>query len=223
MATTLEAIEIETGANPDAAVVWLHGLGADGNDFVPVVPELGLDDMAVRFVFPHAPTQAVTINNGMVMRAWYDISDAAIRREDERGVRASQAHIEALIQREKGRGIREARIVLAGFSQGGAMALHTGLRHEAKLAGILALSCYLPLATAVQAEVAKENGDTPIFMGHGISDPVVQYTRALESRKMLETLGYRVEWHEYRMPHSVCMEEIQDIGAWLRRVLGNQD
>jgi phospholipase/carboxylesterase len=220
MAELLDSIEIETGRDPQAAVIWLHGLGADGNDFVPIVAELELDGAAVRFVFPHAPMQPVTINGGMVMRAWYDISDAAIRREDAGGVRASQQHVEALVAREAGRGIAESRIVLAGFSQGGAIALYTGLRHERRLAGIMALSCYLPLADALAAEASPANRDAPILMAHGTGDPVVAYPRALESRKLLEGLGYRVEWHEYPMPHSVCMEEVGDVGAWLRRALG---
>jgi phospholipase/carboxylesterase len=220
MSELLRTIEVEAAPNPDAAVIWLHGLGADGNDFVPVVPELGLDGAPIRFVFPHAPMQPVTINNGMVMRAWYDISDADIRREDAKGIEASQRQLEALIEREKGRGIAESRIGLAGFSQGGAIALHTGLRHAGRLAGIMALSCYVPLAERLAAEAAAQNRDVPLFMGHGRSDPVVAFARAVESRQLLEQLGYRVEWHEYPMPHSVCMEEIEDIGAWLKRVLG---
>jgi phospholipase/carboxylesterase len=214
----LEAIEIETQSSPSASVVWLHGLGADGNDFVPIVPELGVDDLSLRFVFPHAPTRPVTINGGMVMRAWYDISDQAIRVEDEKSVRASQQQVEALIQREKARG--SSRVVLAGFSQGGAIALHTGLRQPQKLAGILALSCYLPLASHIEAEMTDAGKGTSIFMGHGVSDPVVQHVRAVESRDRLEDLGCKIEWHEYPMPHSVCMEEVRDIGEWLRRVLG---
>jgi phospholipase/carboxylesterase len=219
----LETIETETGANPRAAVIWLHGLGADGNDFAPIVPELDLKGLAVRFVFPHAPMQAVTINGGMVMRAWYDISDAAIRREDARGVLASRAHAQALIADQNSRGIPTGRIVLAGFSQGGAIALHAGLRHEERLAGVMALSCYLPLADTLTAEAAPANRDVPIFMAHGTADPVVQYARALESRKVLESLGFRLEWHEYQMPHSVCAQEIRDIAAWLRRVLAQDD
>ncbi len=217
MEKPLEAIEIETAPNPNASVIWLHGLGADGNDFVPVVPELGLVGKAVRFVFPHAPMQPVTINFGMVMRAWYDIADAAIRREDAAGVEASRGHVEALIAREQGRGIPDSRIVLAGFSQGGAIALHTGLRHEGRLAGILALSCYLPLADRLPGEASALNRDVPIFMGHGLADPIVPFARAVESRDFLQQLGYPVDWHEYPMPHSVCLEEITAIGAWLAR------
>jgi phospholipase/carboxylesterase len=220
MADLLDGIEIETGANPERSVIWLHGLGADGNDFVPIVPELDLPDAAIRFVFPHAPMQAVTINAGMVMRAWYDISDAAIRREDETGVRASQALVEALIEREKGRGTPASRLVLAGFSQGGAIALQTGSRHAEHIAGIMALSCYLPLADKFAAEAAPANRDVPVFMAHGTHDPIVALERATRSRDALVRLGYPVEWHEYGMPHSVCPEEITAISGWLRRVLG---
>jgi len=201
-------------------VVWLHGLGADGNDFAPIIPELDLPDVAILFVFPHAPMQPVTINAGMVMRAWYDISDAAIRREDERGVRASQALVETLIEREKRRGTKASRLVLAGFSQGGAIALHAGLRHPERLAGIMALSCYLPVADKLAAEATAVNRDVPVFMAHGRQDPIIVPERAIRSRDALEGLGYAVEWHEYPMPHSVCPEEIADISAWLRRVLG---
>ena len=219
MSSLLDSVEIETGANPERSVVWLHGLGADGNDFVPIVPELDLPGAAIRFVFPHAPMQPVTINAGMVMRAWYDISDAAIRREDERGVRASQALVEALVGREKSRGTPASRLVLAGFSQGGAIALQTGLRHPERLAGVMALSSYLPLADQLAAEAAGANRNVPIFMAHGTEDPIVVPARAMRSRETLEGLGYTVEWHEYRMPHSVCAEEVADISAWLRRVL----
>ncbi|MFM9967348.1 MAG: alpha/beta hydrolase [Burkholderiales bacterium] len=219
MSEPLECIEIETAASPTAAVIWLHGLGADGNDFAPIVPELDLANLPVRFIFPHAPRKAVTINNGMVMRAWYDISDAAIRREDESGVRASQGSINALIDKERGRGIACEKIVLAGFSQGGAIALHSGLRYAEALAGVMALSCYLPLADKFALEAAKANQSTSIFMGHGLADPVVTHARALESREILRTNGYQIEWHEYRMPHSVCAEEVADISMWLRQVL----
>lgn len=219
MTDLLECIEIETAPDPQAAVIWLHGLGADGNDFVPVVPELDLSDLAIRFIFPHAPMRPVTINNGMVMRAWYDISDAAIRREDETGVRASQKNIEALIDRELQRGIPSSRLVLAGFSQGGAISLHTALRSERPLAGVMALSCYLPLAANFAADATEANRATPIFMAHGLSDPVVMHSRAIESREVLRKCGYQVEWHEYRMPHSVCGEEIADIADWLRKIL----
>jgi len=215
----LETIELETGANPEASVIWLHGLGADGNDFAPIVPELDLPPMAIRFIFPNAPMQPVTINGGMVMRAWYDISDQAIRREDERGVRSSQIEIEALLEREKSRGVAASRIVVAGFSQGGAIALQTGLRHAETLAGIMALSTYVPLADLLPAEVSAASRGLPVFMAHGREDPVIPMARALQSKALLETLGYPVQWQEYRMPHSVCAEEIADISAWLRKVL----
>jgi phospholipase/carboxylesterase len=220
MPELLDAIEIETGKNPAASVIWLHGLGADGNDFAPIVPELRLPKAAIRFVFPHAPVQPVTINGGMRMRAWYDITDGAIRREDERGVRASQVLIETLIAREKKRGTKAERLVLAGFSQGGAIALHTGLRHPERIAGIMALSTYVPVAEKLSAEASAANRHVPIFMAHGTHDPVIPLARAEQSRGLLESLGYAVEWHEYGMPHSVCPEELADIGTWLGKVLG---
>jgi phospholipase/carboxylesterase len=220
MPGTLEAIEIETARNPSASIIWLHGLGADGNDFAPIVPALKLPKAAIRFVFPHAPMQRVTINGGMRMRAWYDITDGAIRHEDESGVRASQSLIEALIAREKERGTAANRLVLAGFSQGGAIALQTGLRHPERVAGIMALSTYLPIADKFAAEASKANRDAPIFMAHGSHDPVIPLARAEQSRGLLQTLGYGVEWREYPMQHSVCPEEVSDIGAWLGKVLG---
>ncbi|HYD97144.1 MAG TPA: alpha/beta hydrolase [Noviherbaspirillum sp.] len=218
----LDSIEIETGPNPSAAVIWLHGLGADGNDFVPIVRELDLSGCpTIRFVFPHAPTMPVTVNGGYVMRAWYDIlgTDLA-QREDEAGLRKSQALVEDLIAREKARGIPSDRIVLAGFSQGCAMTLQTGLRHPEKLAGLLGLSGYLPMYGTVQGERHGANHDTPVFLAHGLSDPIIPVDYARMSRDFLQALGYEVEWHEYPMPHSVCAEEIDDIGAWLKRVLG---
>ena len=215
-----DAIEIETGKNPSASVIWLHGLGADGNDFAPIVPELELPKAAIRFVFPHAPVQPVTINGGMRMRAWYDITDGAIRREDELGVRASQALIEALIGRERKRGTKAERVVLAGFSQGGAIALQTGLRHPERIAGIMALSTYVPLAEKLSVETSAANRGVPIFMAHGSYDPIIPLVRAEQSRELLQSLGYPVEWREYGMPHSVCPEELAHIGAWLRKVLG---
>jgi phospholipase/carboxylesterase len=218
----LDSIQIETAPNPTASVIWLHGLGADGNDFVPIVRELDLSGCpAIRFVFPHAPTMPVTINNGYVMRAWYDILGTDIaRREDEAGLRKSQALVEQLIAREKARGIAADHIVLAGFSQGCAMTLQTGLRHPEKLAGLLCLSGYLPIHATVQDERHSTNHDTPIFLAHGRGDNVIPIDRAEKSRDMLQALGYKIEWHEYMMPHSVCEEEIDDIGAWLKRVLG---
>jgi phospholipase/carboxylesterase len=218
----LETLELETGPAATAAVIWLHGLGADGHDFEAIVPELDLPEApAIRFVFPHAPRRAVTINGGAVMRAWYDVySLEGVRREDDAGVHASQASIEALIAREKARGVPASRLVLAGFSQGGAIALHTGLRHPDPLAGIMALSTYLPLASTLAAEASPANQGVPIFMAHGRHDPLIPIERAMISRDTLRKAGYDVEWHEYAMEHAVCYEEIVDIAAWLRRVLG---
>ncbi len=217
-AEPLQAVEIETAPGPRASIIWLHGLGADGSDFAPLAGEIELP-AAVRYIFPHAPMMPVSINGGYVMRAWYDISDAAIRREDEAGVRASQQSVEALLAREKSRGIAADRIVLAGFSQGGAIALQTGLRHGESLAGIMALSTYVPLADTLAAEAGDANRRTPIFMAHGASDPMIPCARAQASRDLLLQLGFAVEWHEYRMQHAVCPEEIAAIGVWLRRVL----
>lgn len=220
--STLETIQVDTGPNPTASVIWLHGLGASGDDFVPIVRELDLAGLpAIRFVFPHAPTMPVTVNNGYVMRAWYDIIGADIsRREDEKGLRASQAMVEQLIAQEKARGVPAERIVLAGFSQGCAMTLQTGLRHAEKLAGLMCLSGYVPLHTTIAAERHAANQDTPVFLAHGRGDQVIPIIRAEQTRDLLQSLGYGVEWHEYQMPHSVCQEEVEDIGAWLRRVLG---
>ncbi|MGI4842279.1 MAG: alpha/beta hydrolase [Janthinobacterium lividum] len=217
----LQNIEIETAPNPQVAVIWLHGLGADGNDFVPLVNELDLSGLpGIRFVFPHAKTMPVTINGGYVMRAWYDITGAELtRREDEGGLRASQRDVEALIAREKARGIPASRIILAGFSQGCAMTLQTGMRHPEKLAGMLCLSGYLPLANVVANERTPESLATPIFMAHGTHDNVVPFARARESKELLVSLGYGVEWHEYAMQHSLCLEEVQDISKWIRKVL----
>jgi len=212
----MDAIRIETGANPQAAVIWLHGLGADGHDFEPIVPELELAQ-PVRFVFPHAPVRPVTINQGMRMRAWYDIFQFGGGPEDEAGVRASQRLVEGLIAEEKKRGI--AKVVLAGFSQGGAIVLHTALRHPERLAGVLALSTYLPLAASVEAERAAANAALPIFMAHGQYDDIIPLRRAEQSRQALERLGYPVEWRAYPMPHSVCPQEIADIAAFLGRIL----
>jgi len=217
----LETLDVETGARPTAAVIWLHGLGADGHDFEPIVPELELPEaLPVRFVFPHAPPQPVTINGGAVMRAWYDVySLGGVRREDDAGVRRSQASVEALVARERARGVPAARIVLAGFSQGGAIALQTGLRHPERLAGIMALSTYLPLASTLAAEASAANRAVSIFMAHGLHDSLIPIERARLSRDTLRTAGYDVEWHEYPMEHAVCAEEIAAIAAWLRRAL----
>ncbi|MDB5731561.1 MAG: carboxylesterase [Variovorax sp.] len=214
-------IEIETGPNPTASIVLMHGLGADGNDFVPICNELDLGAIGpVRFVFPNAPVMPVTVNGGYPMPAWYDIFGAnLVQREDEAGLRRSLASIEALLAREKARGIPAGRIVVAGFSQGCAMALLTGLRHAERLAGIVALSGYLPLAATTAAEASPANRDVPIFMAHGQRDGVIPIARATASRDALAALGYPVDWHAYGMEHSVCMEEIVDLGGWLRRVL----
>lgn len=219
MTTTelLPAIEIDTAPNPRHSVIWMHGLGADGNDFVPIIGELKLSEVAVRFVFPHAPTRPVTINGGYVMRAWYDIGyeDLSLK-EDENGVRTSQNAIDALIEREIARAVPHDQIALAGFSQGGAIALQAGLRYPQTLAGIVALSTYLPLPDKVEAERHAANRNTPIFMAHGTEDPIVPLKLAQASCSRLIKLGYPVQWHEYEMPHSVCPEEIEQIGAFLR-------
>jgi phospholipase/carboxylesterase len=217
----LETIEVHTGKNPTSAVIWMHGLGADGNDFVPVVDELHMPaSLSVRFVFPHAPMIPVSVNNGYVMRAWYDIAfDGVERRPDEDGIRASQAEIERLIARENARGIASNRIVLAGFSQGGAITLQTGLRHAQPLAGLMVLSSYLPLAASVAAERSQANANVPIFMAHGRYDPMIAINLAQRSEQLLAELNYSVEWHEYPMQHSVCPEEIRDIAQWLQQVL----
>jgi phospholipase/carboxylesterase len=221
VANLLETVEVETGAAPAASVIWLHGLGADGHDFEPIVPELRLPRaLPVRFVFPHAPMRPVTINNGFVMRAWYDVSHAGgQRREDEAGVRASHAAVAALIAREGERGVPASRIALAGFSQGGAMALHVGLRHPERLAGIVALSCFLPLADKVTAEADQANRETPFWMAHGAEDPLIPIERGRQARDVLAGIGRRVQWHEYPIPHSVCLEEIVAIGQFLAGVL----
>jgi phospholipase/carboxylesterase len=217
---TLETIEIETGPKPIAAVIWLHGLGADGHDFEPIVPELGLPaSKPVRFLFPNAPQRPVTINMGMRMRAWYDILQLGGGAEDEAGIRESQAQIEGLISREVERGIPHGKIVLAGFSQGGAVALNTALRQRERLAGVMALSSYLPLSGTLEEERAVANSDLPIFMAHGQYDNMIPLARAARSRDMLQALGYAVEWHEYPMQHSVCPEEIAHIAAFLLRLL----
>jgi phospholipase/carboxylesterase len=214
---TLPAVEHETAAHPTHSIIWLHGLGADGHDFAPIVPEL-VDPAwpALRFVFPHAPVRPVTINNGMSMRAWYDITGFDLTsRQDEAGIRASVAATEALIAREHERGVPAERIILAGFSQGGAIALSAGVRHAQKLAGIVALSTYLPISATVAAERHAANAATPIFWGHGTADPVVVLQRGSDSRNALQALGYPVDWHTYPMAHAVCAEEIGDLRHWL--------
>ena len=219
--TALETIEIETGPQPTATIIVLHGLGADGNDFVPFASELQLQAVGpVRFVFPNAPVMPVTINNGYRMPAWYDIfAPDLVRREDEAGLRRSMAAVEAVLANEKARGIAAHRIVLAGFSQGCAMALMTGVRHKERLAGIVGMSGYLPLAATTAAERSPANAATPVFLAHGRQDPVVVIERGQATRKALEQLGYPVEWHDYPMPHSVCAQEVADLNGWLLRVL----
>ena len=219
----LPAVQIETGPNPDATVIWLHGLGDDGNGWSQVVGALGLPHArAVRFLFPHAPVMPVTINNGMVMRAWYDIREANLTsRADLAGVRRSQAHVEALIAREVARGVPSRRIVLAGFSQGGAIALYAGLRHAERLAGIVALSTYLIDGAGLATEAAPANRDIPIFMAHGTQDPVIQFAWADTSRRVLVDGGWNVEWHTYAMAHAAVLEEIVACGKFLTAVLGD--
>ncbi|NRR32231.1 alpha/beta hydrolase [Oxalobacteraceae bacterium] len=221
MSTLLETIELESAPNPSVAIIWMHGLGADANDFVPMVRELDLRGLpGIRFVFPNADTMPVTINGGYVMRAWYDIvANDLGRQEDEKGLRASQLQVEALIAREIARGIPAERIIVAGFSQGCAMTLQTGLRYPGKLAGLMCLSGYVPIADKAIAEHSKASLATPVFMVHGRMDPVIPVARAEQSRDLLKQLGYSVEWHEYPMQHSVCQEEVAHISAWLKRVL----
>lgn len=221
MTTLLPHIEIETAPQPSAAIIWLHGLGADGHDFAGLVPELDLTGCpAIRFIFPHAPAIPVTVNGGYVMPAWYDIYGAnLVDRQDAAGIRVSAQAVAALIEREMARGIPAHRIVLAGFSQGCAMALHTGLRFSQPLAGIMALSGYLPLADQFVTERAAANAHTPIFMAHGSQDPVVVPARGEASRDLLASLGYPVQWHSYPMPHSLHPREVADISAFLKQVL----
>ena len=217
----LDTIDIETAPGPRTSIIVLHGLGADGNDFVPVAQELDLAAAGpVRFVFPHAPVMPVTINGGYRMRAWYDVLAGDLRqRQDEQGLRRSQAQVEEVIAREKERGTPANRIVLAGFSQGCAMVLLTGLRHAERLAGIVGMSGYLPLADMTDQERTDANRLTPIFLAHGTMDPIVPLEASEMSRDALAALGYDVQWHSYPMPHSVCMEEIRDMNAWLLKVL----
>jgi phospholipase/carboxylesterase len=215
MSTTLPHIMLEKAKNPQYSIIWLHGLGADGEDFVPMADELKLP-AAVRYIFPHAPRRPVTINGGFVMRAWYDIvGDRIEAKQDAAGIRASQADIEALIEQEISRGIAAGHIFLAGFSQGGAIALHTALRRNAPLAGVLALSTYLPLADTAQTDATTGSRQTPIFMAHGNRDPIVPLALGVASKQSLQALGYTVEWHEYAMQHSVIEQELRDIEAWL--------
>ena len=215
--TLLETVEQTTGPAPTWSIVWLHGLGADGNDFAPIVPELVRAGWpALRFVFPHAPVRGVTINNGARMRAWYDIRNFDFdQRADEAGVRESIAQVEALVAREGERGVPPERVILAGFSQGGAIALAAGVRREAALGGIVALSTYLPMASTTAAEATRAGLATPVFMAHGQHDPVVPAALGERSRAVLAGLGMAIQWRDYPMPHSVCAEEIRDLGDWL--------
>lgn len=222
----LPTIEIQTphpGATPLASIIVLHGLGADGNDFVPFARELDLRTVGpVRYIFPHAPQMPVTLNGGYVMRAWYDIRNAdLVQREDEAGLRASNQALAALIDRERERGVPASRIVLAGFSQGCAMTLMTGLRYPERLAGLAGLSGYVPLADTTANERHAANQNTPIFLAHGRADPVVPLARGEASRDLLQQLNYPVEWHSYAMQHSVCPEEVGDFNRWLLKVLGD--
>lgn len=221
MSELLPSVEIETGPDPKASVIWLHGLGADGHDFEPIVPELKLPaTLPVRFVFPHAPVRPVTMNNGYPMRAWFDIVKIGMNQpRDLAGMQASQKAVEDLIARENSRGVQTARIVLAGFSQGGAVALYTGLQHRDKLAGIMALSTWLPSGEGVDVAVSSSQTATPIFYAHGTQDPIVPLMLGEQTRNWLTQKGCVISWHTYPMPHSVSMEEIIHIRAWLISVL----
>jgi phospholipase/carboxylesterase len=214
---------LETGPDPVASIIWLHGLGADGHDFEPIVPELGLPgDLALRFIFPHAPARPVTVNGGYVMRAWYDIAiDARGFHQDEAHIRESEAVVRGLINREQDQGISSHRIVLAGFSQGAAVALHTGLRYPDPLAGIMALSMPIPLPETIAAELNSANAHTPVFLAHGRQDPVVPYAMGEQARHLLEQLAIPVEWHAYDMEHTMTIGEIADIRSWLLHVLAD--
>jgi len=216
----LETVTVETGPDPTFSIIWIHGLGADGHDFEPLVPELLEDGLpTLRFVFPHAPVRPVTINNGYQMRAWYDIIGIDRRSaEDFSGMAASAAGIGRLIQQENARGVSTSRIAIAGFSQGGAMALHIAVRHPEQFAGVIALSCYLPQAAELATVRHPANQATPIFMAHGTQDPVVPYPLADESHQVLRAAGYPVEWHTYPMAHALCEPEVSDLRAWLKRV-----
>lgn len=221
MAFEQDAVIIEAKDAHKASVIWLHGLGADGHDFEPIVPELNLpNELGIRFIFPNAPVRPVTINGGMAMRAWYDIKSPNLREKEDTGsIIESSELINLYIQAEIDSGISSEKIVLAGFSQGGAIALYTGLRYPARLAGLLALSCYLPIPEQLASEASSNNKDVPIMMGHGISDPVIPVDQGRASSETMKELGYKVEWNEYMMQHAVCLEEINAIGAWIKKVL----
>ncbi len=215
-AEALETVEIDCSEQPRLSVIWLHGLGADGHDFEPIVPELAQSGYPMRFVFPHAPVRPVTLNGGMPMRAWFDILGLDRNsRQDEAGIRQSEEQVKALIVREVERGVAPGNIVLAGFSQGGAVALHTGLRYPERLAGIIGLSCYLPLESVFDDEALPVNADTPLFLAHGSLDPVVPAEFGEHSREFLAARSYDIQWHSYPMPHAVCPEEVSDLRAWL--------
>ena len=222
---TLESIELVTGDQPDASVIWLHGLGADGHDFEALVPELKLpDDLAIRFIFPHAPYRPITLNNGYVMRGWYDIKSLEFGADpDQLGIDESAQALNQLIDQEISRGISSQRIILAGFSQGGAIVLHTALRSRHPLAGTLALSTYVPLHESLASEASEANKNMPLFMAHGLQDDIVNYKYGAQSRMLLLDQGYSVDWHDYPMSHSVCMEEITDIRHWLVKVLADDN
>lgn len=219
--TKLETIVINPKTKPLASVIWLHGLGADGNDFAPIVPQLGLpSDLPARFIFPHAPMQPVTINNGYVMRAWYDIvSLEDVRHADPQGIHASVSLVKNLIEHEVEAGIPANKIIVGGFSQGSVIALTIGLTYQTRLAGIIALSGYLPFGDQVMANASQENKSIPIFLAHGTEDTVVPYALGTNTKEILTKNHYSVAWHNYAMPHSVCLQEVRDIGAWLVQIL----
>jgi phospholipase/carboxylesterase len=217
----LETVTVETGPNPTSSIIWMHGLGADGHDFEPLVPELLEDGMpSLRFVFPHAPVRPVTINNGYQMRAWYDITGIDNRSaEDFKGIQTSADDITALIKQENERGVATHRIAIAGFSQGGAMALHIATRYPETFAGVIALSCYLPLSKDLATARNPANQTTPVFMAHGTQDPVVPYPLGDETHRLLNAAGYSVEWHAYPMPHALCEPEVADLRAFLAKII----
>ena len=221
MSTPLETVEYETGTHPEHSIIWLHGLGADGNDFNPIVPELVTPNWpALRFVFPHAPVRPVTLNGGMPMRAWYDVTELNLNtRQDETGIRTSIRNIETLIARERARGVPDAHIVLVGFSQGGAIALAAGLRYKNKLAGIVALSSYLVLGDSLADERSNANTSTPIFLGHGKLDAILPLSLGQATRDRLLATGYAVDWHEYPIAHTLSAPEVSDLQCWLSQRL----
>jgi phospholipase/carboxylesterase len=224
MMPLLDSVEINPKSEPYASIIWLHGLGADGHDFEPIVPELRLPGiLPIRFIFPHAPRRPVTVNAGMVMRAWYDVlgmpGSGGIEQAD---FFESVDHLHALIQKEIESGISCERILLAGFSQGGAISLHTGLTYGKHLAGILALSTYLPTVDNIEEEISPVNKDVPIMMAHGTMDPMIPMAHALRTKQALRRLGYEISWHEYPIMHGVCTEEIQDISAWLLKIFHHE-